>query len=145
MYVTVMFDYWNCIQALDTWYYWADVQILCRFYPNSDALLHLLSLPVSCLRCAVSSVASLVCAKALYQTAQKAFLSFSMGASAVRCVRGSRVRPAVSCFRVTFSAACNVTIAPASLETQESVSVSFNHQIHSIATIKHGYYHKPRP
>lgn len=91
-------------------------------------------LPVCCLRCAVSSVAALVSAKALYQPAQKVFLSFSMGASAVRCVQGSRVRSAVSCIHVTVSTACNVTIVPASLESQESVSVSFNHQIHSITT-----------
>lgn len=91
-------------------------------------------LPVCCLRCAVSSVVALVSAKALYQPAQKAFLSFLMGASAVRCVQGSRVRPAVSCIRVMVSAACNVTTVPASLESQESVSVSFNPQIHSITT-----------
>lgn len=100
---------------------------------------------VCCLRCAVSSVAVLVSAKALYQLAQKAFLLFSMGASAVRCVPGSRVRPAVSCYRVTVSAACSVTTVPASLESQESVSVSFNHQLQSITTEKHCYNHKLRP
>lgn len=83
--------------------------------------------PVCCLRCAVSNVEALVSAKALYQSAQKEFLSFSMGASAARCALGSRARPAVRCFHVTVSVGCNVTSVPASLVTQESVSVSANY------------------
>lgn len=129
-----MFDYRNFM-----------VFTLYRFCNRcSVACFTLTLLPVCYLRCAVSSVTALVSAKALYQPAQKAFLSFSMGASAVRCVQGSRVRPAVSCIYVTVSGACNVTIVPASLESQESVSVSFNPQIHIISTKTH-YSHKLRP
>lgn len=100
--------------------------------------------PIFCLRCAVSNVVPLVSAKALYQSAQKEFLSFSMGASAARCAPGSRARPAVRCFRVTVSEGYNVTTVPASLVTQESVSVSanyFNNQmlcLKSLNTVKHG-------
>lgn len=97
-------------------------------YPDSDALMHALHNTCSCcLRCAVSNVKALVSAKALYQSAQKEFLSFLMGASAARCAPGSRARPAVRCFHVTVSVGCNVTSVPASLVTQESVSVSANY------------------